>query len=844
MTNDRVPFVIWLVVALLASTARADSLDSRFLEGLRQRRLFSLAEAHCIDRLSRVPPRDPAQAELAVELTRTLALHAASVSPQNRAALWAKAHSAAADFLRQSPPHPRAVVVRFQDALTLLAQGELGRQELEAGALPAEQLEPTRQTLRQATTLLESLDKELKAEIPLRRRTRPRDGEFSADELAGLAEQVQHQLARTQKNRALLFARGSDDRLSLLLAATDTLQWALPQASGDDPLREAIQLDLAECQRLLGRQAEATDLAAALDQDGIEPATRLRARAELIRIALVENNLAAALRMMEQGGTIDGRSYPELDLAHLETLLAVAQAAGEGKRTVPTDRTPPAEAAKQYQQQAAQAADALEQTYGPYWGRRASQLLIAALPRGAMASVELLSRAADGLYLKGDLDQAIAAYDDAAAQARRKPDSQAAFELAYKAALVEQQRGRHTGAANRLRILAKNMPTHPQAAPAHLLAAWNVAQQAQSDASAASSYEELLKEHLANWPAAESAGQAHLWLGQRCEARADWFEAIDAYTGVSPASPHYAAAIAALARCWPEALKYLDAAGKPTPEAAQQAVLNFKRAIAGPDNRWPERWTEADRTAALGAAELITAYQPGSASDAEELLRRSLAGAFDAPPDWKTAAQSQLVVAVAAQGGRQKDALAELKAIGVASADQMLAVLAGLSHVAERSNERSRPQIANVQLAAVAMVAEQRDQLTREQQLALARVEAEAFAATGRKDQALAAYQQLAKSNPASGQVQEGYARLLLASSDPAQLQQSLDQWRIVASHSQPRTPRWFEAKYSVALAQFKLGNLAGAAKLLRYMLETPPGLAGTEWEQKFSELLRRCESK
>ena len=270
----------------------------------------------------------------------------------------------------------------------------------------------------------------------------------------------------------------------------------------------------------------------------------------------------------------------------------------------------------------------------------------------------------------------------------------------------------------------------------------------------------------------------------------------------------------------------------------------FKRALTGPDNRWPERWTDADRTAALAAAELIVAYQPGSASDAEELLRRSLVGAFDAPPLWQIAAQAQLVVAVAAQGGRQRDALTELDAIGAASADQMLAVLAGLSQVAERSPERSRAQIANVQLAAVAMIAKARDPLNREQQVTLARVEAEALAATGRRDQALVAYEQLAKSDLASGAVQAGYARMLIASSDPAQLRQALDQWRIVANRSQPRTPRWFEAKYSVALAQFKLGDRAEATTLIRYFLETPPGLSGTEWDAKFRELLRRCEAK
>jgi tetratricopeptide (TPR) repeat protein len=297
----------------------------------------------------------------------------------------------------------------------------------------------------------------------------------------------------------------------------------------------------------------------------------------------------------------------------------------------------------------------------------------------------------------------------------------------------------------------------------------------------------------------------------------------------------------ALAYAWREQLTALAAAGEPTTDAASESILFFRRAITGPENRWPERWSQADRTAALAAAELIVAHQPGRASDAEDLLRRSIAGSFDAAAAWKTAAQAELVIAVAAQGGRQSDALAELRAIGAASSEQMLAVLDGLSQVAVRAGGRARPQIADVQLAAVAMLAKGGGQLTADQQLSLERVRAEALASIGRRQEALAAYQRLAASNPQNGAIQEGYARLLLDSADHGQLKQALDQWRLVASRTKPRTSRWYEAKYSVALVQFKLGDRESAATLLRYLLETPPGLKGTDWEATYSDLLRKC---
>jgi len=834
--------VLCLALAGAASAARAEEPDARFLEGLRQRRLFELAEEHCRDRLGRVARGTPKHAELTAELIRTYAVQAVNSPPHQREPLWTRAHSTSADFLRQSPTHPRATIVRLQDALARLAQGELGRQEFEAGALPADGMEPIRQALREATNLLESLDKELTRELPLRRRTPPAPGGLSADDLANLVEQVRHQLARAQRNRALLFERGSDDRLALLLAAVETLERLITELTDEQPLKAATQLDLAECQRLLGRSAEAAELAAAVDREGVRPSDRLRARAELIRVALAQKNLPAAHGLLTENRTLGGESSPELDFARFEALLALATSAGEGQRPLPNDDTPPAELARRFQEQAAEAASLLETSHGSYWGRRADQWLVAALPRGeTIANVELLSRRAESFYLRGELNQAIATYDDAAAQARTKGDNAVTFDLAYKAALIEQGRGAHGAAATRLRELAKSDKLHPQAAAAHLLAAWNAAQQVRAANAPAETYGELLHEHLAVWPAAKSADQARMWLGTLCYERRDWTGAIEAYSAVPRGSRHFTAAITELAGCWRHRLAALAADGQPTEGAALAAIRFFRQVTVGSDNRWPEKWIDADRAAALAAAEFIVAHQPGSISDAEDILRRAIAGSPDAPAAWLAAARAQLVVAIAGQGGRQHDAVAELQAIGIASPREMLDVLDGLSQLAARGSDRSRAEIAGVQLAAVAALSASREQRAGAEQLALDRVHAEALAAAGRREEALVAYARLARENPESGAVQVGYAALLLSSNDPAQLKQSLEQWRIVASHSQPRTGRWYRAKYSVALAQYKLGDRAGAAKLLRFLLETPPGLKGHEWEARYLELLKKC---
>jgi hypothetical protein len=602
-------------------------LEARFVAGLRERGLLDLAESYCLDRLSRASRDSPARADLTVELIRMFASQAVNAPEDQREALWMKARGAATDFLQQSPEHPRAVRVRFEQALTLLAEGEAGRLEHEVAALPSVRLEAIQRILREAANLLETLERELNREIPLRRRAPPPPGGLEADELLSLQHHVAHQLARAHRTRALLFATTTDDRLALLLAAADTLTRLLAQLNEGEALRDVAQLDLAECQRLLGRHVEAEELLIGLKDDRTLPSLRLRAQAERIRIAIARNDLSVIRQLIDEPRAQSGHSSAELEFARLEALLTLARSASGG-----------------HQEQAIQTAKSLEQTFGPYWGRRADQLLAAMLPHAAVESqnVELIKRKADGLYLQGDVDGSVAAYESASSRARENGDLVLAFELAYKAALVEQQSARYLAAAERLRSIANTLAPSERAASVHLLAVWNAGQAADTEMAAQSLYRELLREHLAAWPASESAEQARQWLGK---------------------------------------------------------------------------------------------------------------------------------------GG--------LLAINRERADQLVA----------------------------------KDQ----------------------RAEALAIYSRLAEENPDSAALQKAYAELLLGSSDARELQQALRQWRIIASRSQPRTPPWYEAKYSVALAQYKLGDRASAATLLRYILQTAPGLTEIKWEAAYRELLSRC---
>lgn len=812
---------------LLASYCCANE-NERFLEGLRQRRLFELAERYCTQRLASAQLPPVAQGDLAVELIRTYASHAVNSPPDQREKLWKQARSAAAEFQRQNAQHPRGILVRMQDALTLVAQGELARQELEAGGVEVAALEPARQALRDAAKLLVDLDKEIASEIPLRRRGQPRPEELTADELVSLQHNAQHQRARVYRNQALLYEPKSADRVAGLSAAVELLQTPLTVLAPEEPLAWQIRLDLALCQRLLGNLDGAKEQTEQVDRDGVDPAVRLRALAEAIRIELAAKNFRQAQTLVKEGGALGSQTSADYAFAIFETTLALWRAEADANNDA---------AAKKFEEQAVALSGFLNETHGPYWGRRADQLLV----RSGGAGSDILTRAADNLYLKGEFDQAVAAYDQAAAQAKASGNADGAFEIAYKSALVQEQRQKHADAAGRFRALAVAQPNHKEAAAAHLRGAWNAAKEAARDAEAEQTYAAMLAEQIATWPETESAAQARLWLGKLHAGRKEWSQAVEALAGITRESVHFPATVAAIAPCWQEQLRSLAAAGKRTDTEAERAANWFEAAILGTEMKVPEKWTLADRTSALEMAKILLDYRPDKYRQAESILLTALDHAGDAPAPWKTEVQSQLVLAIAGQVGRRDDAHNMLLQIGQASPEQLLDLLGGLSAVVSRSRKDVRPQIASIQLQAADMLWPQRNRLSKSAALNLSRIRAEALAATGNRPEALAAFAALAKENPDSAAIHQGYAELLLEG-DAASLKQSLDQWRRILSRAKPRSELWFRSKYSVALAQFRLGEKKEAAAVLRYTLELPPGLKGTAWQEKYELLLQECE--
>jgi tetratricopeptide (TPR) repeat protein len=459
--------------------------------------------------------------------------------------------------------------------------------------------------------------------------------------------------------------------------------------------------------------------------------------------------------------------------------------------------------------------------------------------------------------VKGQFDaETLKIYDEAAKLALTSGNLPKYLELAFRAAAVQQRREELAEAAERAlelgRTLASRLsaedPLQAKAALIHLqgIRWWREAQALKGTGDAGDGLIAPYTEHLHLWPSQPSTSAASIELAAIYEKADNVDAAFDLYRHVPRDDKLFPAALAGAIRIWPEVIKSWETKNIPKNDRARyptdQLATYFRGAIAPSNDPLPLEFTDTDRTAALGGARLLLQHTTDGYAAAEELLRGALLGSPNEAPQWKQSVQALLVVALAGQPRKRGEAEQIVAQLGQDSPAQLLEMLGGLTELSRASSREVQTELAALQLRALELLRPQRAKLGAGQQVALAQIEAEALVAAGRRDEALAAYEKLAKEQPNSAAVQQGYAELLSASQDRTTMEKALAQWRVVAQGSRPQTERWFKSKYEVANLSYRLGEAQQAAQLIKYLQVTPPGLDATPLKRQFLELLEKCE--
>lgn len=832
-------------LATSASPARADmaeSAEERYLAGLRERRLYFLVEAYCRKRLDEAYTIDKRRAELTVELSRTALEAALFAKSPERETLAAKATKIIDDELRNKPTSAWRPLLEVQRGLVDLVWGERLREEAQFLSSAETQMEPVRERLRAAVAQL----KQAKTLIEERQRdaARGRPGvgadQPTADDWYRIRRNVEYQLGRAYRNQGESYPAKSPDRLSALEQAVETFE-SLTRAELTDPITWQARLEEVTCKRLLGDLMSAEKILDLVDANAPPADVADRARAQRIRVRIAAGRLDEARKYLTDADTDPASATdPEVRLAALEWLLASAAAEEKAGR---------APQAAEVRSRAEALTKSITERQAPYWARKAEALTASAVASSVSTSTtghadSSLTAAAASFYRQNNFDKAIEIYDQLFTQAWSKRQQDVAFDAAFTAGAVEQQRKKHAAAAARFEKLAATIADHPRAAEAQLLAAYNIGLtllEAKPEELQAGlvNYARLLDTQVKQWPAAKETDQARVWLAKLRMQQRQWEAAAQAAGEVTSTSPLAPEAVQLLAGARTAQLAALRAANQLTDVVLAATAKQLSVFMPPTLNDSPP--ASAWRSASIAQAKLqLTFGGPSHVAQARAQLEYA-ARATEVAAAEQASVNAWLTAALLKSGAIAEAAAAADKLTGVPQTEAA-AALATLPVAQVDPPASYDPAAANVVVKLLAAVGADRRAFPAGERSALARAEARTLEALGRGAEARNAYAELAGANPQDRDAQQAYAEFLAKQSDRESLTLATKKWREVERASTESSPRWFRARLGLIQACVNLGDAAKAKQLLELTEALHPDLGGPALKAKFDELRGRAK--
>ena len=844
--STRLRFVLVLVLPLACTSLAVgdDSLDSRYLDGLRQRQMFPLAETFCRDQLRRADLSPRQRSDTVIELSRTLAQHAVHLPPAKRGPLWRQSLEVTTQFAQNQAQNPRLVLVRTQGALSLLVRGELMREETQLVGGGPKRLEAAKSYLREAIKRLESIGESVAVELARRNRpVRLGDDDLATYEMLALENNLNFQLARALRNQGLSYPADSPDRANSLQQALERLG-PVARTISDSNIVWRARLEEIVCLRFLSRTNQATRKLAELIKQEPPIWVKRQGRAEWIRLALGMSKLPEALTAAAPTKETSGRGLADLHLAQLEAKLAALENAKRKKDKV---------GVAQWHNEAKEQVQLIERLHGAYWTRLAETHLASSVSQDdSTASVRALAAAAYGFLQGGQLPAAVSAYDRASKKAAAEGDTENAFLHGGHAAAIESERKAYDRSAARFRQIALDAPRHARSPDAHLRGVLDEAAAVHGGLHRSTDiYREMLEEHVRLWPKSPTIGEVRWRLGWIHASARKWRSAIEQFVAVPAGHERHARAIGDAEKTYGSWLAELKVAGKPTEQLAIAAARSFEAAIIDSAGQAPREWNDAHRIAATAAASLWLYETKSGYRQAETLLTAALTGSPDADAAWQTSTQLLLVLSQAGQG-KQQLAQQTLQQLSGGSPEELLNLLGGLARTGQDADGPVRRNLAILQLGAVKLLATHREKLSAPHQRTLDRLHATALADSGNRTAAIKAFLALATRYANDGAIQEAYAEQLIdtdgarnttATERIAQLREGLAKWRAIERRSRKATPRWYRARYAQAVALERLGRKPEAAQIVKLTRVLHEDLGGEAMRARFLALLKRCGS-
>jgi outer membrane protein assembly factor BamD (BamD/ComL family) len=830
----------------------ADESTRRFFEGLRSRRLFSLAENYCIRRLAAADVLTVEQrVDFTLELSRTLVEHAGYATGDEQQELWRQAQSVLDDLIAAMPTSPRRLPLEVESAFVPAAQAESLRWQFE--------LVPEDNTTRQrAVTLLgtvlpklRELDRTLAETLHKPPPARPGKDDLKPHELRWLAESVRFRLASSLLDQARLLASNSPDRAAALIDAEKLLK-PLAGSPDDDDVAWNSRVLLPRCHRLLGDPDQALAVLEAVEKREPPAAVIDRLVAERTHVLLAlrrtddaEQRLVAHLRIR--------RPLPG-ELAYLQAQFWIAH-----WQASVADRS--GNAAALWRQRLDQLAEQVERESGGYWAARCRVLVQQAQDAQAFGpQVAALVRAAQAAFHEARPADAIAKYGEAARLAMQQGRSDVAFNLGFTRASVQLQIKNWTEAAASFKELADKFATNPRAAEAHLLHAYALGKLAdeQQTETRRQEFISALEMHRRRFAEHATSAEAAWMQGSFEDQHGQVAAALELYRLVPTDHARGPAARVAIARCHERIVQRFRESKQPTAEAESAAVTELRQMLA-PDAKFPARLDDSQAEVAVRLASILLNQRPPQFTEADRWLELSLAASDLTSPlaplgrgvggEGSSAATARStmalplrIVSLAGQG-RAEQARDVLLSLTATKPNDLLRIVEGLFAVPRESRSTVQRDLAELRLEAAENLARVRKQLAVPEQRRLDLCLVQAYLDTGQFRKAIEQHETFAAQIGRDPTLLRRLTEVLSTCDRPECRAKAQSTWRKLEVALTPGSSDWFDARYHVAALALELDQRDECRKLIGVTKLLYPEMGGDASRAKFLELERRCDN-
>ena len=852
-------FVLLLLMCLATSTGMSDETHARYFEQLRQRGLFSLAEAEAIARLANGKLSLADRSIFAIELSRTLTEHAGFVSDEQRDELWQRAQSVIQDLLDQERQNPKAILLNGQLASVLVSQGDWLRAERELRPFDESMLNQARTASTKANEQLQVIEKKLPE--PPRDVKKTGSGTPSGHELRALLHQVRWQLAQSSRNLAELAPIGSVERSTNAINAEQSLRRLIGVA--DEPVQSLAKVLLVTCSRLKGDVQRASDMLTALEKSppNAGEAVLDEMVAERVRVFMELQRPTEAVQLLLKTRSRRQRLTGEMWLLQTRALIALREITLEKQQETLSESLT---------EQIITAIERCEEQVGGFWSRRCRQLwdnVQTTKKYGPELDSSMQQARMD--FTAGRFESALSKYALSETTARKDGQTELAMELGLTRASILLDQKQFETAASEFFRLASEYSKNQRAAKAHLLGIYSLGRlfDEKKSEQRRQAYTDAIDRHLKDYPVDATVNEARFLKGQLEEQRLQATQALPLYLQVEAGHVRADDAMYGAARCYETILRRLNERHLSSADFQREAIERLSQFLSTRGDS-TESWTvsTAETTLRLAAILLMESSEISPAADAgtprvttrpqiditsrcrqaENWLTQVTAfvsqHASDLSNETTMEAFRKRIIPlriVAFTGmGRITDAEQLLNQKSVAPA-QMLDVVEKLAWFLAGTAAEERKRIDSFQRLVVQQLDRRRDELSAEQCQFLDQCLISTYAATGEIGKTVELAKRLSEQFAKDADKQRELAQLLSETPKPEAVSLTKQCWRRVESLTKPGSLDWLTARKEVLRACVRLDQFDEARKLIQVTKVLYPDLGGEPLKAQFEAIER-----